>query len=56
LICLADVSIEVPPESKNGGKRLTGQEDDEYHQMQGTMKEKNQSTNLSNEYLIDFLD
>jgi len=30
-----DISIEVPPESKTGGKRLTDEEDDEYHQVQG---------------------
>ncbi|CAF1047993.1 unnamed protein product [Adineta steineri] len=28
------VSIEVPPESKSGGKRLTEEEDNEYHQIQ----------------------
>jgi hypothetical protein len=31
----SDVSIEVPPESKTGGKRLTEEEDNEYHQIQG---------------------
>lgn len=29
------MSIEVPPESKTGGKRLTEEEDNEYHQVQG---------------------
>ena len=35
-----DVSIEVPPESKSGGKKLTEDEENEYHQIQGkaTMK------------------
>lgn len=32
---LVDVSIEVPPESKTGSKRLTEEEDNEYHQIQG---------------------
>lgn len=35
VLSLADVSIEVPPESKTGSKRLTEEEDDEYHQVQG---------------------
>jgi hypothetical protein len=30
-----DISIEVPPASKSGGKRLTEDEDNEYHQVQG---------------------
>ncbi len=30
-----DISIEVAPQSKTGGKRLTEDEDNEYHQMQG---------------------
>lgn len=30
-----DVSIEVPPESKNGGRRLTEDEENEYRQVQG---------------------
>lgn len=30
-----DVSIEVSPQSKTGGKRLTEEEDNEYHQIQG---------------------
>ena len=34
-ILSADVSIEVPPESKSGGKRLTEEEENEYHQIQG---------------------
>jgi hypothetical protein len=35
LFASLDVSIEVPPESKTGGKRLTEEEDNEYHQIQG---------------------
>lgn len=35
LIFVSDVSIEVPPESKTGAKRLTEDEDNEYHQIQG---------------------
>jgi hypothetical protein len=31
-----DVSIEVPPESKTGGSQLTDEEENEYHQIQGT--------------------
>ena len=30
-----DVSIEMAPESKNGGKQLTEDEDNEYRQIQG---------------------
>jgi len=30
-----DITVEVPPESKSGGKRLTEDEDNEYHQVQG---------------------
>lgn len=29
------MSIEVPPESRSGGKRLTEEEDNEYRQVQG---------------------
>ncbi|CAF4156988.1 unnamed protein product, partial [Rotaria magnacalcarata] len=29
------VSMDIPPESKSGGKRLTADEDDEYYQIQG---------------------
>ena len=31
----ADVSIEVPPASKNGGRQLTEEEENEYRQVQG---------------------
>lgn len=37
-----DVSVEVPPESKTGGKRLTEEEDNEYHQVQGMRSYKYQ--------------
>lgn len=40
LLFQLDVSIEVPPESKTGGKKLTEEEDDEYHQIQGEMTKR----------------
>ena len=33
-----DVSIEVPPESKTGGKHLTEDEENEFRQVQGLIK------------------
>jgi hypothetical protein len=35
LFFVIDISIEVAPESKTGGKRLTEDEDNEHHQVQG---------------------
>jgi len=35
-----DISIEVAPESKTGGKRLTEDEDNEHHQVQGKYSKK----------------
>jgi len=35
---LLDISIEVPPASKSGGKHLTEDEENEYRQVQGLVR------------------
>ena len=35
-LLILDVSIEVRPKSKTGADHLTEEEDNEYHQVQGT--------------------
>jgi hypothetical protein len=35
LFFVVDISIEMPPQSKSGGKKLTEDEDNEYRQVQG---------------------